>query len=228
MLSQLIIEQVIDSQKQRLIHLDSGLPRKFGEIADLTTHAFIVSGIRRCGKSTLLQQMHQSFPGPSIYLNFEDPRLAGFDLSDFNRMHELAVEEGIAGYFFDEIQSIDQWESFVRFRLDESFRIFITGSNASMLSRELGTKLTGRHITKELFPFSFNEFLAFTGEDRGAPAALRYLKSGGFPEYLKTGLPEVVMHAFSDIIIHIEYDGLSVLLRGCLAFFLYSEIQLFR
>jgi len=145
--------------------------------------------------------MHQSFPGPSIYLNFEDPRLAGFDLSDFNRMHELAVEEGIAGYFFDEIQSIDQWESFVRFRLDESFRIFITGSNASMLSRELGTKLTGRHITKELFPFSFNEFLAFTGEDRGAPAALRYLKSGGFPEYLKTGLPEVVMHAFSDIII---------------------------
>jgi hypothetical protein len=57
MLSQLIIEQVIDSQKERLNRVDSGLPRKFEEIADLTTHAFIISGIRRCGKSTLLQQI---------------------------------------------------------------------------------------------------------------------------------------------------------------------------
>ena len=122
MLSKLVLEQVIDSQKERLNRLDSGLPRTFDEIADLTTHAFIVSGIRRCGKSTLLQQIHKTFSDNSIYLNFEDPRLAGFDLSDFNRMHEIAVKKDIEVYFFDEIQVVENWESFIRFRLDEGYR----------------------------------------------------------------------------------------------------------
>ncbi|MEI7897447.1 MAG: AAA family ATPase [bacterium] len=158
-MSKLIIEQVIDSQKERLTHIDSGLPRHFTGFADLTSHALIVSGIRRCGKSTLLQQINKTLNRKSVYLNFEDPRLAGFDVSDFNRMHEVAIKEEIFAYFFDEIQNIDNWESFVRFRLDEGYRIFITGSNASRLSKELGTKLTGRHITKELFPFSYTEYL---------------------------------------------------------------------
>jgi uncharacterized protein len=70
-----------------------------------------------------------------------------------------------------------------------------------MLSKELGTKLTGRHITKELFPFSYREFLAFTNEKSGALSMANYLKLGGFPEYLKTGLPEVLMYAFNDIVV---------------------------
>jgi predicted AAA+ superfamily ATPase len=201
MLSKLIIEQVIVSQKERLTLIDVGLPRHITDFADLTSHTLIVSGIRRCGKSTLLQQINKTFNSGSIYLNFEDPRLAGFDLSDFNRLHEIAVKEGISAFFFDEIQNIDNWESFVRFRLDEGYRIFITGSNASMLSKELGTKLTGRHITKELFPFSYGEYLTFTGQESGAISSGKYMKSGGFPEYLKTGLPEVLMHAFSDIVV---------------------------
>jgi len=150
MLSKVIIKQVIDSQKERLILLDSGLPRNITGFSDLSSHTLIVSGIRRCGKSTLLQQIHKTFNNSSIYLNFEDPRLAGFDLSDFNRLQEIAVQERTTAYFFDEIQNIDNWESFVRFRLDEGYRIFITGSNASMLSKELGTKLTGRHISSPL------------------------------------------------------------------------------
>lgn len=201
MLSKVIIKQVIDSQKDRLILLDSGLPRNITGFSELSSHTLIVSGIRRCGKSTLLQQIHETFNSSSIYLNFEDPRLAGFDLSDFNRLQEIAVLESTTAYFFDEIQNISNWESFVRFRLDEGYRIFITGSNASMLSKELGTKLTGRHITKELFPFSYSEFLSFTNQESGAPSSGKYMKSGGFPEYLKTGLPEVLMHAFSDIVV---------------------------
>jgi predicted AAA+ superfamily ATPase len=201
MLSKVVIKQVIDSQKLRLTGMDPGLPRNFKDYSGITSHALIVSGIRRCGKSTLLQQIHKSFTLRSVYLNFEDPRLAGFDISDFNRMHELAVEDGIQAYFFDELQNISQWETFVRFRLDEGYRIFITGSNASMLSKELGTKLTGRHISKELYPFSYSEFLAFTGQDRGAQSTLKYIKTGGFPEYLKTGLPEILMHAFNDIVL---------------------------
>jgi hypothetical protein len=226
MLAQFVIEQVIDSQKERLIRLDAGLPRKFGEIADLTTHAFIVSGIRRCGKSTLLQQIHKSFSDNSIYLNFEDPRLAGFDLSDLNRLHEIAVKRGTDVFFFDEVQVIENWEIFVRFRLDEGYRIFITGSNATMLSKEMGTKLTGRHITKELFPFSFIEYLSFTGMEADAVASGKYLRSGGFPEYLKTGLPEVLMHAFNDILIRdiaVRYNVKNVMVLQQLASWLVSN-----
>jgi uncharacterized protein len=201
MLSKLIIEQVIDSQRERLNQLDSGLAREVPDINSLTSHALIVTGIRRCGKSTLLQQINKSFTDQAIYLNFEDPRLAGFDSGDFNRLHEIAVARRIFILFFDEIQDIEKWENFVRFRLDEGYRVFITGSNASMLSRELGTKLTGRHILKELFPFSYKEFLAFTGESADAISAELYLKKGGFPEMLKTDMPEVLMNLFNDILI---------------------------
>ena len=201
MLSKLIIEQIINSQKERLNQLDTGLNRKVPDFTALTTHALIVTGIRRCGKSTVLQQINKTFTCKTLYLNFEDPRLAGFDMGDFNRLHELIVGQGINILFFDEIQNIEKWENYVRFRLDEGYRVFITGSNASMLSRELGTKLTGRHISKELFPFSYNEYLAFTGEKAGKQSAERYLKQGGFPEMVKTGMPEILMQVFNDIVI---------------------------
>ena len=117
MLLKLIIEQVIESQKERLAKMDTGLPRAITGLGKLSTHAFIVSGVRRCGKSTLLQQLNNSLNEPSIYLNFEDPRLAGFDLSDFNRLNEIALQANITNYFFDEVQLVDKWESFVRFKI---------------------------------------------------------------------------------------------------------------
>ena len=200
-MAKLLIEQVIDSQKERLNQLNPGLKRELTDISDLTTHALIVTGIRRCGKSTLLQQINRTISDLTLYLNFEDPRLAGFDQSDFNRLHEIALARGIFIFFFDEIQVVEKWESFVRFRLDEGYRVFITGSNASMLSRELGTKLTGRHISKELFPFSYNEYLKFTGKSADAGSAGKYLHLGGFPEMVKTDMPEVLMNLFNDILI---------------------------
>lgn len=227
MLTKLVIGQVIESQKERLNSRDTGLPRKFTGIQNLTSHAIIVSGIRRCGKSTLLQQMHEAFGKDSVYLNFEDPRLAGFDLSDFNRLHELSSDKGVKAYFFDEIQNIENWESFVRFRLDEGYRIFITGSNAAMLSKELGPKLTGRHINKELFPFSYNEYLQFTRQEAGVQSSDTYLRSGGFPEYLKTGIPEVLMQAFNDILIRdiaVRYNLKNIHIVQQLALWLVSNI----
>ena len=200
MLTKLIIEQIIDSQKERLSLLDTGMKRKLPDINTLKSHALIITGIRRCGKSTLLQQINRTFTGETLYLNFEDPRLAGFNLDDFNRMHEIIVSRGINLLFFDEIQNIERWESYVRFRLDEGYRVFITGSNASMLSRELGTKLTGRHIPVDLFPFSYKEYLEFTGQHANAQSADEYLHLGGFPEMLKTGMAEVLMNVFNDIV----------------------------
>ncbi len=184
----------------RLKGMDLGLTRNISGYEKLRSHAFIISGIRRCGKSTLLQQINRSIEGDSIYLNFEDPRLSGFDLEDFNRLHEIAQQRKIHVYFLDEVQVVHAWESFVRFRLDESDRIFITGSNSSMLSRELGSKLTGRHISRELFPFSYSEFLAYKNLETDAASSLEYMVSGGFPEFVKTRQQEILMQCFNDII----------------------------
>ena len=201
MLTKQTIEQVISSQRERLNKTGTTLPRVVKGFDNLTSHAFIVTGVRRCGKSTLLQQINNMLAQPSIYINFEDPRLAAFELNDFNRLQEIAEKDSVSIWFFDEIQIIDKWESFIRFRLDEGYRIFISGSNAAMLSKELGTKLTGRHISKELFPFSYNEFLQFTQQTEGETSSETYITGGGFPEYIKTGLPEVLMQLFNDIII---------------------------
>jgi len=200
-LSRFTIEQITDSQRERLSQIDTGLKREVPDFSPLTSHALIITGIRRCGKSTLLQQINKTFTEPTLYLNFEDPRLSGFDIDDFNRLQEMVSSKGIHILFFDEIQNVEKWENFVRFRLDEGYKVFITGSNASILSRELGTKLTGRHISKELFPFSFKEYLSFSGEVPDAKSADSYMQKGGFPEMIKTGMPEVLMNAFNDIII---------------------------
>ena len=201
MLTQSTIEQVIDSQKERFDQVETGLERGMKSYDRLRKFALIITGVRRCGKSTLMQQINKSLPTNTIYVNFEDPRLAGFDLSDFNRLHKISRDRETGIFLFDEIQIIDKWENFVRFALDEGYRVFITGSNAKMLSIELGTKLTGRHITRELFPFSYAEYLAFTDEKQGPESAERYMRMGGFPEMLKTEEPEVLMRVFQDIII---------------------------
>ena len=147
--------------------LELGTPReKEREVKIEDSFALIITGVRRCGKSTFLNQILRKEKN-GYYLNLEDPRLDGFEISDFNKaeeiMKELYGEGGI--YFFDEIQNISKWEKFARYLVDKKERVVITGSNASLLSRELGTKLTGRHLQIEMFPFSFREFLSIKKEN---------------------------------------------------------------
>lgn len=201
MLTKLQLKHVVEAQREWLLQKEPKMPREVSGYEAFTSHAYILTGIRRCGKSTVLQQVFKQQPEVSIFINFEDPRLAGFDISDFNRLHEIALEMGCSAYFFDEIQNVDKWENFVRFKLDEGFKVFIIGSNASMLSKELGTKLTGRHVSKELFPFSYTEYLRFLGLEKTQETVLSYLKDGGFPDYLTTSLAEVLMHNLNDILI---------------------------
>ena len=201
MIASEIIEKIIHSQADRLARISEGMTRQVKDFEPQGSNAFIVSGIRRCGKSTWLQQLYKRSSQKAVFINFEDPRLIGFDLSDFNRMHDYRLSAGVAEYYFDEIQNVDQWENFVRFRLDEGFKIYITGSNASMLSRELGTKLTGRYLMRELFPFSYKEFVDFKGLRPDLSSSVQYLETGGFPEYLKSGDTDVLMQVFKDIII---------------------------
>jgi len=136
-----------------------------------------------------------------LFLNFEDPRLASFDLSDFERLSKFAEMNQISHFYLDEIQNIERWENFVRFKLDEGYGVTLTGSNASLLSRELGTKLTGRHITKELFPFSYTEYLIYTSKENNATSLQQYLITGGFPEYIHSGNEDVLIQVFNDIIL---------------------------
>lgn len=202
MLLKSTIFKIVEAQKANLSIQETGLQREaLLTLADLSSHVLIVSGIRRCGKSTLLFQLLKNKYKSALYLNFEDPRLYEFETNDFLRLDEVIKDSGSKVLLFDEIQIIPEWEKYVRHKLDEGYKLVVTGSNASLLSRELGTKLTGRHITKELFPFSYKEFNLFTKLKPDEESVLKYLDTGGFPEYVKHERDEILQHLFEDILI---------------------------
>jgi uncharacterized protein len=131
------------------------------------------------------------------YINFEDARLASFMVADFFKLEKVFSNKV---FFFDEIQNVKEWERYIRHLVDNKVKCVITGSNASLLSRELGTKLTGRHLTTELFPFSYTEFLTFLKKKASEKNVKDYLYWGGFPEFLKVKNAEVLQHLLNDII----------------------------
>lgn len=202
MLLKSTIYRIIEAQKANFSIQETGLQREaLKSLPDLSSHVLIVSGIRRCGKSTLLFQLLKDKYRDALYLNFEDPRLYEFEPNDFSRLDEVIKDSGTKVLLFDEIQIIPEWEKYVRQKLDEGYKLVVTGSNASLLSRELGTKLTGRHITKELFPFSYQEFNLFKKLKSDEDSILKYLDTGGFPEYVKHEKDEILQHLFEDILI---------------------------
>jgi predicted AAA+ superfamily ATPase len=188
-------------QRQKLDRQTLGLERELLlKLPDLDTHALIISGVRRCGKSTILMQLLKQRTQPVLYLNFDDLRIYGFVLKDFQLLDKIIEYNKSEVLFFDEIQVVEGWELYIRQKLDEGFRVFVTGSNATMLSRELGTKLTGRHITKELFPFSYREFLQFKNLEHNAKSLQKYMKTGGFPQFVKTNNTDILLELFTDIL----------------------------
>ena len=193
---------IIQSQKRDMASLEEGIAReKSREIHMQPGFALVVAGIRRCGKSTLLRQaLKQAKNG--YYFNFEDPRAVDFEITDFQKLDELFKDEfgENHAYFFDEAQNVPQWDRFIRHLLDRNKKVMITGSNASLLSKDLGTRLTGRHLQYELFPFSYSEYLLFNREKAGIRTFEDYLDRGGFPEYLKLKNNQVLQELLNDII----------------------------
>jgi len=195
------IQEISDTQRQALDKQELGLTRQLlPELPMLQSHALVISGIRRCGKSTLLRQYVQSLNRPYFYYNFDDIRLSSFDHNDYSLLDKVIEKADVNVLFFDEIQSADKWELFIRQKLDEGYQVAITGSNASLLSRELGSRLTGRHLTKELFPFSYEEFCSFFNLDVSHNSFLEYLEKGGFPEFLKSDNTDILTQLQSDIL----------------------------
>ena len=160
-------------------------------------------GVRRAGKSFMLYQKMQQLLTEGhgwdemLYMNFEDDRLAMFDVTDFDRILEAHAE--MYGkrpmLFLDEAQNIVGWEKFARRLADTKYSVWITGSNAKMLSSDVMTTLGGRYLTTEVYPYSFREFLDVKGvlhdaisllatESRAAVLRLwnEYLAWGGLPE----------------------------------------------
>ena len=166
----------------------------------------IFVGVRRSGKSFLLfQKMRQLLADGKgwdemLYLDFEDTRLEGFSADDFNLILECHQE--MYGkrpmLFLDEIQNVDGWQKFARNLADKKYSVFITGSNAKMLSKEIMAALGGRYLPVEVYPFSFKEYLSYTGvayDDLALTATeskARFMKAygeyftwGGLPESIK-------------------------------------------
>jgi len=170
--------------------------------------ALLIQGVRRCGKSTLLTQLPLRYDLPLLqcyYCNFEDPRLMNdLDYRLLDQIVSLARDEFAHDvpcyFFFDEIQHVEGWEKWLHSQFERPKKNYfvLTGSNSCLLSGEFGTALTGRHITIELFPFSFSEYQALCPEKKLED----YLLIGGFPRPILFEHPyQLLQEYFNDIIL---------------------------
>ncbi len=177
----------------------------------------VITGVRRCGKSTLLHLIMQKMQLDTAgycYFNFDDERIAGEDLTILETIDNLHREifhtEPVL--FFDEIQNIQGWEKFINRKYEEGRKIFVTGSNASLLSSEISSSLTGRNKVLSLMPFSFKEFLdlkqVFFDTDRlSTKETIRltqlfneFYETGGFPLVARENDMEILDAYFQDIL----------------------------
>lgn len=217
MVSKELLRQLVIQQKARMEQPGdfierSILPRVLAALDD--DRVIILAGIRRCGKSTLLKQI-MGIKKNYCYVNFEDERLLSFRAEDFSILDEVLMEEygPSSTYFFDEIQNVEKFETFVRRLQDNGKKVVLTGSNAALLSKEFGTRLTGRYKLFEIYPFSFAEYLRFQSiairkeslylsEEKATivRAFMSYCEWGGMPEYLKNRDTDYIKTLYDNIL----------------------------
>lgn len=222
------LKQLIIEHKNRFLRKTDLIKREIQkEIENYLTQKeiIVITGIRRSGKSSLMQLIAQDIieklnvsQDNILYLNFEDERFISFSKEDFEKIYEVFLDSfscsGRKYFFLDEIQNIENWERWLnRLYQFEDIKIFITGSNATLLSSEISTALTGRNRQITTWPFSFREFLTlkevtvnenefFLRESRVNLKKLfrQYVKYGGFPEVLKIKDTTLLQQYFRDII----------------------------
>ena len=199
-------EIILDFQE---VDLPTGVPRRV-DVTPVSGKATVCIGVRRSGKSTFMFQLMQRLQDSGVsrqnilYLNFFDDRLhrlqhdgLGVILEAYFSLYPEKKNAEKVYCFFDEIQVMPGWESFVdRLMRTEKCEVYITGSSAQMLSREIATQMRGRALSWEMFPFSFREFLDFKGIENEGPLSTKkrltiqkgfeaYWEAGGFPEVAK-------------------------------------------
>ena len=223
---QLLKEIILDAQQGIWF---TGTQRSLGVIP-VEKKATIIIGVRRCGKTILLNQVVSRLISEGVskdnflYINFFDDRLAQLKTFGLDKVLEafflIYPEKKLHDKiycFFDEIQVVTGWESFIdRILRTENCEVYITGSSAKMLSKEIGTQMRGRGLSWELFPFSFSEYLNHSGIKNTLPASSRdriliqktfadFYEQGGFPEVIGMDKPLRIK-------IHQEYFN-SILFR---------------
>lgn len=194
-----IFKQIIIQRQDWLRKIDLHVRK-----VDLEKNAnYVFTGLRRAGKTFYLYQIIQSFIKKNnfdsiLFINFEDERLIGMSHLQFKEILEAYKElyDLQPILFLDEIQNIEHWQKFARRLADDGYRVYVTGSNAEMLSSEIASTLGGRYVNKEILPLSFSEFLSFQNKKFSPNAIysderielkkqyLTYLEFGGFPELL--------------------------------------------
>ena len=221
MISKENLKYTLAEQMEAILRKPFGVERtilKTIEMKASLPHIVVLTGLRRSGKSTILRQLMKKRYNDSdfYYVNFEDERLFNFPAEDFNVIYESLVE--LFGekktFFIDEIQNVSHFENFIRRFYDAGFKFFITGSSAKLLSIEIGTKLTGRHVDIIVTPFSFKEYLTFKHVNLTAQSFYKtrdraevkkhfasFLVNGGVPEYVQYNDPEVLARLYEDIVI---------------------------
>lgn len=207
------LKQVILDQQEEFKNSDNLIARD----VDLDyffkgSEIVVISGIRRCGKSSLLKIISNKIKGNKIFINFDDIRLIDFETDNFLDIENIAFEifkDKSVTYFLDEVQNAKNWERWANNLYSRKLKVFITGSNSNLLSSEISSFLTGRNKVIKLFPFSFKEFLRYyevdkikTTEDNNKifNKFLEYFDKGGFPLIVKNDDVTLSRQYFDDIL----------------------------
>lgn len=212
-----LLKRIILDQREDLrwpeMYIQRTVEKKLNRLS-LNKEIIVLSGIRRCGKSVLLEHIRRvDQTGNDYYFNFEDERLVNFTVEDFEILHQTFISlYGVQNnFYFDEIQNIPDWELFVRRMYNRGCKIYITGSNANLFSEELGTRLTGRYISLNIYPISFAEFsqsyipleqIDFSTIEIGTLKEnyYKYLENGGIPAYISSKAPEYLHSLYESIL----------------------------
>jgi predicted AAA+ superfamily ATPase len=207
-------KEIILRNREFFLKKESLIPRNINIKKILKTKQItVITGIRRCGKSTLLKIIKNQIKEENIYyLNFNDPLLTAATIEDIQHLFDTyfsmypSTEKHI---FLDEVQEIKGWHKFILQLYEEKNKVIITGSNGNLLSKEIATYLTGRHEQIILYPFSFNEYLTLKKisyeKNKATQAPLlrafeTYTNIGGFPQVIKDNNKEYLKEYYESII----------------------------
>jgi len=240
---QLLKQIILDQREEETIPLDYHFRSAEDKLKKLISNkeVTVITGVRRCGKSVLMHHIRMKAKEQDYFFNFEDDRLATFTSHDFQLLYEVFLE--LYGeqktFYFDEIQNIPGWEVFVRRLYKGGNKIIITGSNATLFSDELGTRLTGRYMDIAIYPFSFYEYAHYenqaliTEENFSTKQASKvkqlfnyYCIYGGIPEYTKHQQIDYLHSLYESIIfrdIVVRYKLPNAINLKKLVFFLASN-----
>jgi len=197
-----VLFNIINSQQKLFFGKKLGVERDLNlNFEDENTQLIVINGIKRTGKRSFLFQLYKQHFQDVFYINFGHPGLYDFDQNDFFKLDEIIKAFGNTVLFFDEITELKGWQNYVRQKLDEGFRVVLTASNSQILNNDLALTLTGRYISKELLPFSFEEFCNFSQLEKDENAVLEYIKKGGFPASQEASNAEYLSQLFDDIVV---------------------------